>query len=84
MNVAQRHRLSEHLSRWRETDISLALTRLWLDLDLEGQHAAPEHAADALLADGKPYAPKRRRRHRRKYRARVRGVGVLDGAQAVV
>jgi ParB-like nuclease domain len=68
-NVAQRHRLSEHLPRWTETDIYLALTRLWLDQDLQGQPAGPEHAADALLADAKPYAPKRRRRHRRKHRA---------------
>jgi len=68
MNVAQRHRLSEHLPRWTETDIYLALTRLWLDLDLEGQPAGPERAADALLADAKPYAPRRGRRHRRKHR----------------
>src|SRR5215472_5918407 len=61
MAVAQRHRLLEHLPGWTEADVYLALTRLWLDLDLDGQPAGPERAADVLLADAAPYTAKRSR-----------------------
>jgi len=59
MNVADRHRLAEHLPGWTETDVYLVLTRLWLDLDVDGQPAGPERAADALLTDAGPYTAKR-------------------------
>jgi uncharacterized ParB-like nuclease family protein len=57
MAVAERHRIADHLAGWTETDIYLALTRLWLDLDQDGQPAGPEPAAEALLTDAEPYAP---------------------------
>jgi ParB-like nuclease domain len=58
MAVAERHRLAEHLPGWTETDVYLELTRLWLDLDREGQPSGPDRAARALLGDGE--APRRR------------------------
>jgi hypothetical protein len=61
MAVAERHRLAEHLPGWTEADVYLALTRLWLDLDLDGRPSGPESAAHVLLADAGPYAPERRR-----------------------
>lgn len=61
MAVAERHRLAERLPGWTEADVYLALTRLWLDLDLDGRPAGPESAADALLTGAGPYAPERRR-----------------------
>jgi hypothetical protein len=51
MVVAERHHLAEHLSDWTEADIYLALTRLWLDLDRQGQPTGPERAAEVLLTD---------------------------------
>ena len=67
MGVAERHHLAEHLPGWTETDLYLALTRLWLDLDLEGRPTGPERAADALLAEAQPFALRRGLRpHRRK------------------
>jgi len=59
MKVAERHRLAGHLPGRTETDVYLALTRLWLDLDLDGQPAGPERAAHALLTDARPYTAKR-------------------------
>jgi uncharacterized membrane protein YgaE (UPF0421/DUF939 family) len=51
MEVARAHRLGDRLPGWTETDIYLALTKLWLDLDEEGLPAGPERAADLLLAE---------------------------------
>ena len=61
MAVAERHRLAEQLPGWTEADVYLALTRLWLDLDLDGRPAGPESAADALLTDAGTYGPQRSR-----------------------
>lgn len=76
MAVAEQHQLTQHFPGWTETDIYLALTRVWLDLDQEGRPAGPESAAQALLT-GEPYAPRpgragRRRRRRRSLRLRTR------------
>jgi hypothetical protein len=49
MNVARSHQLMERLPRWTETDIYLALTRIWLDLQEEGLPAGPESAASLLV-----------------------------------
>jgi uncharacterized ParB-like nuclease family protein len=70
MDVARRHRLAEELPGWTDADIYLALTRLWLDLDREGQPADPEHAAEKLLSDagqrrGRTLGRRRRDRARR-------------------
>ena len=70
MEVAQRHGLAAHLPGWTETDIYLALTRLWLDLEQDGRPAGPERAADALLEDAEPYAPRRRSRRRGRWSPR--------------
>jgi uncharacterized membrane protein YgaE (UPF0421/DUF939 family) len=51
IQVARAHAIHERLASWTDTDIYLALTRLWLDLDGEGRPAGPEQAAKALLAD---------------------------------
>ena len=51
LEVARAHAIPERLAGWTDTDIYLALTRLWLDLEGEGRPAGPEHAAKALLAD---------------------------------
>jgi uncharacterized membrane protein YgaE (UPF0421/DUF939 family) len=50
MEVARTHRLGERLPGWTETDIYLALTKLWLDLEEEGLPAGPESAATLLVA----------------------------------
>ena len=42
MAVAEHHRLAEQFPGWTEADLYLELTRLWLDLDVEGQPAGPE------------------------------------------
>jgi len=70
MAVAERHRLPEHLAGWTDADLYLALTRLWLDLDLEGRPAGPESAAEVLLTEAAPYALERSRSHRNR---RTRG-----------
>src|SRR5262249_29146029 len=62
MEVARRHDLAAHLPGWTETDIYLALTRLWLDLEQEGRPPGPEQAAAALLEAAAPYAPAGSRR----------------------
>ena len=64
MAVAERHQLAEHLPGWTETGVYLA--RLWLDLDLDGQPALPERAADALLTAAEPYSAERSRGGHRK------------------
>ena len=51
MEVARSHKLIERLPRWTETDIYLALTQLWLDLQEEGLPSGPEVAANQLLAE---------------------------------
>ncbi|MDQ6743181.1 MAG: hypothetical protein M3Z97_09795, partial [Candidatus Dormibacteraeota bacterium] len=51
MDVARSHHLIERLPRWTETDIYLALTKLWLDLQEEGLPAGPERAADLLVEE---------------------------------
>jgi uncharacterized membrane protein YgaE (UPF0421/DUF939 family) len=51
MNVARSHRVQQRLSGWTDTDIYLAVTRLWLDLEEEGLPAGPETAADLLLVE---------------------------------
>jgi hypothetical protein len=51
MDVARSHHLMERLPRWTETDIYLALTKLWLDLQEEGLPSGPESAASLLLAE---------------------------------
>jgi uncharacterized membrane protein YgaE (UPF0421/DUF939 family) len=51
MEVARAHQLQEKLPRWTETDIYVALTRLWLDLQEEGLPSGPERAAGRLLAE---------------------------------
>lgn len=61
MAVAERHRLAEQLPGWTEADVYLALTRLRLDLDLDGRPAGPESAADALMTDAGTYGPQRSR-----------------------
>lgn len=66
MEVARRHRLTERLPGWTETDIYLALTRFWLDLDQEGRPADPQQAAQRLLSEAKP--GRRRRRLARRLR----------------
>jgi hypothetical protein len=66
MAVAERHRIAEQLPDWTETDIYLALTRLWLDLDQEGQPAGPEPAAEALLTQEEPGSASPGRAHRRR------------------
>jgi hypothetical protein len=58
MAVAERHELAAQLPGWTETDVYLELTKLWLDLDEEGQPAGPDNAAEALLSD--PETPRRR------------------------
>lgn len=66
MEVAKAHDLQERLRGWTETDIYLAITRVWLDLEEEGLPAGPEKAADALLAGPKaPRRPRERSRPRR-------------------
>jgi hypothetical protein len=62
MDVAERHGLAAELPGWTETDIYLALTRLWLDLGQEGRPAGPGAAVHALLDD----APALRRGSRRR------------------
>ncbi len=69
MEVVERHRLAEQLPGWTEADIYLELTRLWLDLDLEGKPAGPDDAARALMND---VAPRRLWRRRRPLRQRSR------------
>jgi uncharacterized membrane protein YgaE (UPF0421/DUF939 family) len=61
--------LDERLPGWTETDIYVALTRIWLDLEEEGLAAGPEGAASTLLADPEaagppPRAPRRWLRRR--------------------
>ncbi len=70
-DVAERHGLAAQLPGWTETDIYLALTRLWLDLDREGRPAGPEKAVHALLDDATSYAPRRRWAGRRRRRPRL-------------
>jgi uncharacterized ParB-like nuclease family protein len=62
MDAAECHELAGQLPGWTETDIYLELTRLWLDLDQEGQPAGPDSAAEALLSEE---APSRRRPEQR-------------------
>jgi len=81
MAVAQRHRLLEHLPGWTEADVYLALTRLWLDLDLDGQPAGPESAAGVLLTDPGPYAPQPSRGGHRAQPRNGRRKGRVRGAQ---
>ena len=64
MDVVERHRLKEQLPGWTEADIYLELTRLWLDLDLEGKPAGPDRAARALLSRTAPRRPWRLRGRR--------------------
>lgn len=52
MGAVRDYDLQVRFPGWTEADIYLALSRLWLDLDEEGQPAGPEDAAEALLADG--------------------------------
>jgi hypothetical protein len=49
MEVARAHRLRERLPGWTEADVYLALTKLWLDLQAEGQPSGPESAANLLM-----------------------------------
>jgi hypothetical protein len=71
--------LDGRLPGWTETDIYVALTRIWLDLDEEGLAAGPEGAASTLLADPEaagppPRAPRRRLpRTRRPWGVRLNG-----------
>jgi hypothetical protein len=51
MEVARSHDLMERLPRWTETDIYLALTKLWLDREEEGLPSGPEIAANQLLVE---------------------------------
>lgn len=70
MAVVRSQDLDERLPGWTETDIYLALTRIWLDLEEEGLSAGPDTAASVLLADpeaaGPPPTRPRRRGRRRK------------------
>lgn len=70
MDVVKANDIEKRLPGWTETDVYLAMTRLWLDLDAEGQPAGPEGAARALLANpgaaARAAPGRRRRRHRRK------------------
>jgi hypothetical protein len=70
MAVAERHRLTDELPGWTETDLYLELTRLWLDLDQEGQPAGPESAAEALLTRTRRHGVRRQWRHRRRRRVK--------------
>lgn len=54
MDAASRLGLAGRLPGWTETDIYLALTQVWLELDRGGQEAGPEAAAVALAQDQKP------------------------------
>jgi ParB-like nuclease family protein len=80
MAVAERHQLADALPGWTETDIYLELTRLWLDLDQEGQPAGPDNAAAALLSDAD--APRRGRQGRRRPRWRRLGRRGQGGGRA--
>ncbi len=51
MDVARSHHLVQRLPRWTETDIYLALTKIWLDLQEEGLPSGPESAANLLVAE---------------------------------
>ena len=66
IDVVRAQELEERLPGWTETDIYLALTKIWLELDDEGLSAGPEAAATVLLADpeaaGPPPKGARRRR----------------------
>jgi hypothetical protein len=54
MDAASRLGLGGRLPGWTETDIYLALTQVWLELELEGREAGPEEAAAVLVEDQRP------------------------------
>ncbi len=54
MDAASHLGLGRRLPGWTETDIYLALTQVWLELELEGREAGPEAAAAVLVDDQQP------------------------------
>ena len=79
--------LDERLPGWTETDIYVALTRIWLDLVEEGLAAGPDGAASTLLADPEaagpaPRAPRRRLpRTRRPWGVRLNALANISAGQ---
>ena len=54
MDAATHLGLGRRLPGWTETDIYLALTQVWLELELGGREAGPEAAAAALVEEEQP------------------------------
>ncbi|MGH7912553.1 MAG: hypothetical protein ACREOV_12595, partial [Candidatus Dormibacteraceae bacterium] len=82
MDAAGELGLEARLPGWTETDIYLALTQVWLELDRAGRESGPVAAAEALAEDAAPaehlprgVRPGPRRRPRRGPRVKSRPPG---------